>query len=356
MSVARLPPLSALAVELVASLFRYTTGDVVEGFEDAPVFKVDLVRFRDKLLKFADRAEKTGARYFNLLGGIFVGKFCGVGKAQELARKVAEDPKALIAHVSHVEMSVSGNVARIKWGYPPYIDPTFSPPVVASVEFVEGARTWPAIQLVAHGRGKRKRVEGGYERWVEVSCYVLGAIALGLGATYVSGSQREGRLRLLIPLTLVEYDVGQSFRAFLEGVNCGLPEHLMRLIAASYGERPAVYKYIELAYKGEKEVEKDSSYELVLDTASLRGASLILRDYRSALKELSARWCECDRRGWEGDLCREVEQAAEAYRSLYLFLEAGYPDEAYKALSRGRGMRQLASVRDALFEIVERVV
>ena len=358
MKAVRMPPLSSLAVDVAAALFRYTIGDVAAMSEEALLFQVDVGRFKDKLLAFAKRAIETAGRYFGLLGGGFATRYCGVKQVQELAQSAAEDPEELIRHVSHLEVQATGSALKIRWGFPPYIGAESAPPIVASVEFMEGAKTWPAVQLVAHGSGKKKKVGEGYVREVEISCQVLGAIALGMGAAYVSGSQSPnvGAIRLLIPLTLVEYDVGSSFRAFLEGIRCDLPEHLLRLIAASYGEKPAVYKYVHLAYRGGKEVEKDKSYEILLDTASLRGASLILRDYRSALKELATRWCECERGRWVDEVCREVEAASEAYRRLYLFLEGGFPDEAYKALSAAVRLKQLAAPRDALIEIAERTI
>jgi hypothetical protein len=333
----RLPPVNSLATDVAEALFRLTVGDVqVAALGVYEIVSWD--KFGNKLSAFADRARDVGVKFFNLLGGQFVARACGAGTIQELAAKAASDPKGLALDFGQFEVTSGASAVEVRWGSPPFVPPEFAPPLLASVEFMEGARLWPATQLEVSGSGRRKRVEGGYARDVRIGCRLMGGLALGFSAVYVSGSQREGSIRLLIPLSPVEYspeikDLKGAPLSKMARANCDLPEPLLRALVVSLSERPAVYRYVSIGYSGGKEVEKEKSYEVLIDVNSIRGASLLFREYGDVFTSLAAEWCRCDRGGWQAEGCGEVEALGEAVRSVYLYAESGLREEAYRALS-----------------------
>jgi hypothetical protein len=341
----RLPPVNSLAADVAEALFRLTVGDVQVT---APgVYEiVSWEKFGNKLSAFVDRARDVGAKFSNLLGGCYVAKACGVGTIQELAAKAASDPEGLVSDIEQFKINRGTSAVEVRWGSPPFVPPEFAPPLLASVEFMEGARLWPATQLEVSGSGRRKRIKEGYARDIYIGCRLMGGLALGFSAVYVSGSQWEGSIRLLIPLSPVEYspkikDLKGAPLSKMAKANCDLPEPLLRALVVSLSERPAVYRYVSIRYrvkkeckgKGGKEVEREKSYEVLINVNSLREASLLFREYGDVFTSLAAEWCRCDRGGWQAEGCGEVEALGEAVRSVYLYAESGLREEAYRALS-----------------------
>jgi hypothetical protein len=341
----KLPRLNMLAVDLAASLFRLTSGDIdveAESAETAYTFRVvDMKKFGEKLQALEKRANEIMPRIFNFLGGLFVARDCGVKTVQELAANAARDPEGVIRHLSAVREVVEKSGVVIEWGGAPLV--RNPPPLLESVEFMEGARLWPAVQLDAEGSGARTRVKAGFRRSVRPSCLVVGALALGAAATYVAGAQRRGVIRFLIPLTPVEYDIatggtaGRLTSRLGELGECDLPEPLMRLLVASLAGRPAVFRLADIAYTGGKDVKRDSSRELVIDTRTFGGGHpfKFLRElgrHAGALHGLARQWCSCDRRGWPRE-CGDVEQAGTAAVKVYLYADTGDLERAYEALS-----------------------
>jgi len=310
-ALVKLPRLNMLAVDFAASLFKLTTGDVdvdAEGAEVAYSFRVvDVEKFGRKLQTFKKRADEALPRMYNFLGGHFVSGSCGVNQVQDLAAKAAGDPEGLMRHLSAVREVVEEDGVVVEWGIAPLVKSLS--PLLESVEFMEGVRSWPVAQLNVKGSGSRAKVEAGLRRTVRPSCLVVGALALGVAATYVAGSQRRGVLRFLIPLTPVEYriDVGDAVGGLVNKLGaleaCDLPEPFMRLLVASLAGKPAVFRLVDIAYTGGKNVERGSSKELVIDTRAFgRGRPFkflrALRRHADALHWLARQWCSCERRGW----------------------------------------------------------
>lgn len=334
MTTVRLPILNMLAVDFAASLFRLTLGDVETGdVESAYVFKVvNLERFETKLKFFAERSDDVLRGIFNLLGGHFVTRDCNVNSVQELAKLASQRPSEMLRHLSAVEMNRREGVVEVLWGEEPFVKNP--PPLLQSVEFMEGVRAWPVEQLDVAGSGARAKTKSGFRRTVRPSCMVLGALALGVSATYVAGSQRQRNIRFLIPLCFVEYDavatrlVDRLGRLGL----CDLPEPLMRLIISALAGRPAVFRLVDIAYSGGIDVQRDSSRELVVDTKSLGRHLSTLHRHADALLRLAEQWCLCDKRGWP-DECRDVSRAGVVAAEIYLYAETGRLEHAYEALS-----------------------
>jgi len=328
-----LPPLNMLAVDFAASLFRLTAGDVeADDVESSYVFRVaDLGKFGAKLGAFAERADKVLGRFYNLLGGFFVRRDCGVETVQALAKSAAGSTDAILRQLSAVREETGAGNVEVLWGEGPFVKNP--PPLLQSVEFMEGVRTWPAVQFDAEGSGAKTKVRSGFRRAARPSCAVLGALALGASATYVAGGQRQGVIRFLIPLSFVEYDAvaaGMLGRLGALGV-CDLPEPLARLIVAALAGRPAVFKLVDIVYTGGIEVERDSSKELAIDTRSLGRHLHRLRDYAHILLGLAERWCRCEREGWPEE-CGDVGRAGAVAARIYLYAETGRLEHAYEAL------------------------
>jgi len=350
----RLPRLNMLAVDLAASLFRLTIGDVeveAESAESTYTFRViDMKKFGEKLRALADRANEVLGRIYMFLGGFFVRRDCGVKYVQELAERAARDPKGVIDHLSAVRIEEiregEGGYVVVWWGEAASDKFVESPPpLLESIEFMEGARMWPAMQLDVEHKKKRsaEKVKTGLKRYIRPTCKVLGALALGAAATYVAGAQRRGVLRFLIPLTPVEYDIATGGTAgrlisklgALEA--CDLPEPLMRLLVASLAGRPAVFRLVDIAYTGGKDVKRDSSREFVIDTRAFGGGHPFkflrtLRRHADALHGLARQWCSCERRGWPRE-CGDVAQAGAVAAKVYLYADTGDLEHAYEALS-----------------------
>jgi len=344
-ALVKLPRLNMLAVDFAASLFKLTTGDVdvdAEGAEVAYSFRVvDVEKFGRKLQAFKRRADEALPRMFNFLGGHFVAGSCGVAAVQDLAAKAAGDPEAVMRHLSAAREVVEKDGVVVEWGIAPLVKSP--PPLLESVEFMEGVRSWPVAQLNVKGSGSRAKVEAGLRRTVRPSCLVVGALALGAAATYVAGSQRRGVLRFLIPLTPVEYriDVGDAVGGLVNKLGalekCDLPEPFMRLLVASLAGRPAVFRLVDVAYTGGKDVKRDSSKELVIDTRAFGGGRpfkflRVLRRHADALHGLARQWCSCERRGWPRE-CGDVAQAGAVAAKVYLYADTGDLERAYEALS-----------------------
>ena len=356
-----LPRLGLLAVDFAASLFRLTVGDVEsEEFEMSYVFKVvDVEKFGRKLGAILNKSEEPLRRIYNFLGGSFVARACGVGAVQDLAKIAAERPDDVIRQISTVRERVEGRDVVVEWGEGRLVGSP--PPLLQSVEFMEGVRAWPASQLTVTDTGQRAKVLGGFRRMVRPSCLVLGALALGAGATYVAGGQREGVIRFLLPLTPVDFDiavrdVAGRLTERLGGLGvCDLPELFTRLLVASLAGRPAVFRLVDVAYRGGIEVKRDSSRELIIDARGLGLYLSTLRRYADALLRLAREWCRCDREGWRRDECRDVERAGVAVGKLYLYMESGDRELVYEALSTlwrvGRDVAGVEGVRDLAGEV-----
>lgn len=337
----RLPPWDILSVELTKALFRLSVGDV-EVVESGvgELFAVrDVRKFGDKLESFARRADYALRATFNLLGGSFVAGECKVSSIQELARKTAKDPEGVLAELEAVEVKKENDGILLEWGArPPTVSDKYAPPLFASYEFMEGARTWPAPQLAVRKKRGGEVVEAGFKRKVRPSCLVVGAVALGYAATYVRGGPSTGDITLLIPLTMVEYDLAKrdikgALLSEMGGLKCELPEYLTRALVASRLNKPAAFRFVKLAYYGGKEIKKDASYEYVIDITPLGVRHLIFRNYADVLYDLAKEWCNCDKRRWQGEECDEVEKLAESVKWLYLYAEGGYGEKAYDAAS-----------------------
>jgi len=352
----KLPQINALVVDLVASLFRFTSGDTVakdlaEGL--GMVFEiVDERVFKNKLNNIAGKVDdvfKGGT--FDLLGGKFVAWSnlggCGVKSVQDLAKNFAElankDLAKAIAEISTFNIRQTRDATILEWGIGNA--PKYAPPIISGYEYVEGARTWPAQQYSAKGTGAKLAVLQGYRREIRMSCNVIGAVALGFAATYIHGSPRQGRIRLLVPLSMVEYDAssldtrGGAIRLLNRVGNCGgdlPPEHLLRLVVASAIGRPVVVKLVDLAYSGGVEVGRDSSYELTIDSTKLGPllhSAIRVRGVPGALASIAEYWCRCRERRLSEDVCRLVNQLVDATKHIYLLAETGYVNEAYEALT-----------------------
>ncbi len=333
---------NSLAVDLALSLFRLTVGDVSGADPHFDVLEVaDRSKFCNKLVAMYNRAEKVIPRIFDFLGGRFIARGCNVGQVQDLARQVAHSvsPDVLVSNLNRLAMYRKPNYLYVEWGFPPY--PPSAPPLLASVEFMEGARAWPASQYVARGSGSKAKVEGGYRREVRAGCTVLGALALAVSATYVYGSQREGLIRLFVPLSLVEYSTsvedvrGETIRVLGGLRSCSPPEYLVRMLVMAALGKPALFRLVDVVYRGGIEVKKDSTRELIIDTSQPWRLLLALSalDARRFLVDLAARWCECDRRGWKDEKCKAVAVLADAARRLYIYAEGAPPAEAHMAKS-----------------------
>ncbi|MCC6021336.1 MAG: hypothetical protein LM577_08250 [Thermoproteaceae archaeon] len=376
----RLPRLNMLAVDLAASLFRLTIGDVSIGAGDAePTYEfevVDVDRFGEKLRAFSKKANEI-LRSENLRE--FLGwstrsdapRKCSQyardrQHIQELAAYAAERPIEVLRHLSTVKENkeniisdkVKGNCLIIKWGYGISDDDFIKlpPPLLESVEFMEGIRAWPAEQFDAEETREKRRkktiVRSGLRRYVRPTCLVLGALALGAAATYVTEGWRGKThvIRFLIPLSFVEYSIhtadiiGGLTRMLGELGICEPPEPLTRLLVMSLVGKPAVFRLVDVAYTGGKEVDRDNSKELVIDMKAFGGRrSLkilrVLSRHREALYGLARQWCNCERRGWPRERegkekeCDDVARAGTIAAKVYFYADTGDLERAYEALS-----------------------
>ena len=370
-----LPPLGILAVDLVASLFRLTNGDTEQAGEQRITYTFvvrDLRRFVNKLQQIREDKGRSFDASFELLGAFRVGrgysleKPCGVKKIQELADKFIEEvdrhPSAIFTELSTYRYMVDGKGKRVvlEWGLPPFLE--YPPPIISGYEYVEGARLWPAVQLVAHGTGKKVRVDQGFRREVNISCRVLGAVAMGFAAAYVSGGMREGWIRLLVPMSMLELSIGEGLVLNMRRASCKLPEHLATLLIATTLGKPAVVKLVDLSYSRGPEVEKDASYELAVDVAwgeeFLVAASAV--GVGNAFATLAEHWCRCDRERWRNDACKAVEALTEAARHVLLYAENKEPQSAYMAKAfamraAGHGSKELLGVAKKIVDFVDRL-
>jgi len=112
---------------------------------------------------------------------------------------------------------------------------------------------------------------------------------------------------------------------------------LMRLLVASFAGKPAVFRLVDIAYTGRKDVERDSSKELVIDTRAFGGGRPFkflrtLRRQVDALHGLARQWCSCERRGWPRG-CGDVAQAGVMAARVYLYADTGDLERAYETLS-----------------------
>jgi len=386
-----LPPLGILAVDLVASLFRLTNGDTEQVGEQRVgyIFIVrDINRFTDKLQNIRKNKEHALRTSFGLLGAFIAGRMsslekpCGVKKIQELADKFIEevkgDPNAIFEELSTYRYTVDERGKRVvlEWGLPPFLE--HPPLIISDYEYVEGVRLWPAVQLAVSGGGKKAKVDKGFRREINVSCSVLGAVATGFAAAYVS-SEIRGRIqwiKLLVPVSMLELNIGEELITAMSRANCKLPEHLMVLLTATTLRKPAVVKIVDLSYSVKSrstlrgraraqtrpEIKKDASSELAVDVAwseeFLVAASAV--GVGNAFATLAEHWCRCDRERWRNDACKAVEALTEAARHVLLYAENKEPQSAYMAKAfamraAGHGNKELLGVAKKIVDFVDRL-
>jgi hypothetical protein len=375
----KLPRLNTLAVDFVAALFRLTNGDVEIGTADVnPVYTfkvVNIRKFKEKINLLAEKAEnilkearieiekikqrhtqrrrkscasprvRRGLELYCFLGGDFVREECKHEiweLASEMKQYTETQLQQWLSELSTITYYLDKGEGRMifKWGHEKYVK--HPPPLLESIEFMEGLRPWPVIQLSITGG---RKVRSGLSRSVVPSCNVLKALILGVTATYVTTYAVPKRMRFLVPLSPVEHDVFDNIYGVFNNTDfetrvrkspkrpCDLPESLMRLVIAALVRRPAVFRVIDIAYEGGKEVRRDETKELIISTENFKLHILTtLGRHASALLNLAKKWCDCDRSGWPKE-CDDVARAGTAAAKVYLYAETGDLERAYEALS-----------------------
>ncbi|MGC8543130.1 MAG: hypothetical protein ACP5NQ_04255, partial [Vulcanisaeta sp.] len=168
LSLNSLPPI--FASRLIHSLLsRFLAGGGLEYEDSTGIIKcVDCNEFRRRLHDYVkSRKLDDVLRWsFGPVDGISSGECLGrgMGKVQDFVKSLIQDSGFNVMNVfyelSQVSILKSGNEVIIRWGSDNYRWIPFykTPPIVSSVDLMEGAKVWPAALLDVAGKGSRVRV------------------------------------------------------------------------------------------------------------------------------------------------------------------------------------------------------
>jgi hypothetical protein len=252
----KLPPIFASKL-LNAFFARFLAGGGLEYDEASSIIRcVDCEVFKSRLISYANSGELNNvlSRLFQPIDGFSAG-LClsgkGMAKVQDLIKSLISNRlrvEDIFEELGTTEIQEAGGIGgvtvSIKWGRQTHgwIHGRLTPPIISSVDFMEGARAWPqSILDIVEKRGRRKTVEvraGAYKN-VEVSCLVYAVVALAYASSVITKFGFNTYL-FLIPMTLNRDLVARFTNArnelseALRGVNIeAVPEHLYHLLIAS---------------------------------------------------------------------------------------------------------------------------
>ncbi|PVU72169.1 hypothetical protein DDW08_02745 [Vulcanisaeta sp. SCGC AB-777_J10] len=252
----KLPPIFVSKL-LNAFFARFLAGGGLEYDEVHSIIKcVDCKEFKERLISYvnSDELNNVLSRLFQPIDGFSSGvclKGKGMAKVQDLIRSLINDKlriEDVFEELGSTEIRESGDIggvtASIKWGRQihGWIPGNLTPPVISSVDFMEGVRSWPQSILNVvekHGRRKAVEVRAGTYKNVEVSCLVYALVALAYASSAITKFGRDTYL-FLIPMTLnrdliVRFTNARSkLSKSLRDINIdAVPEHLYHLLVAS---------------------------------------------------------------------------------------------------------------------------
>jgi hypothetical protein len=252
----KLPPIFVSKL-LNAFFARFLAGGGLECDEVHSIIKcVDCKEFKERLISYvnSDELNNVLSRLFQPIDGFSSGvclKGKGMAKVQDLIRSLINDKlriEDIFEELGSTEIRESGDIggvtASIKWGKQihGWIPGNLTPPVISSVDFMEGVRSWPQSILNVvekHGRRKAVEVRAGIYKNVEVSCLVYALVALAYTSSAITKFGRDTYL-FLIPMTLnrdliVRFTNARSkLSKSLRDINIdAVPEHLYHLLVAS---------------------------------------------------------------------------------------------------------------------------
>jgi hypothetical protein len=252
----KLPPIFVSKL-LNAFFARFLAGGGLEYDEANSTIKcVDCKEFKERLINYvnSDELNNVLSRLFQPIDGFSSGvclKGKGMAKVQDLIRSLINDRlriEDVFEELGSTEIQelrgIGGITASIKWGRQihGWIPGNLTPPVISSVDFMEGVRSWPQSILNVvekHGRRKAVVVRAGTYKNVEVSCLVYALVALAYASSVITKFGLDTYL-FLIPMTLnrdliVRFTNARSeLSKSLRGINIdAVPEHLYHLLVAS---------------------------------------------------------------------------------------------------------------------------
>jgi len=252
----KLPPIFASKL-LNAFFARFLAGGGLEYDEVNSIIKcVDCKEFKERLISYvnSDELNNVLSRLFQPIDGLSSGvclKGKGMAKVQDLIRSLINDKlriEDVFEELGSTEIQESGDIggitASIKWGKQihGWIPGNRTPPVISSMDFMEGVRSWPQSILNVvekHGRRKTVEVRAGTYKNVEVSCLVYALVALAYASSVITKFGPDTYL-FFIPMTLnrdlVVRFVGarSKLSELLRGININeVPEHLYHLLVVS---------------------------------------------------------------------------------------------------------------------------
>ena len=257
----KLPPIFASKL-LNAFFARFLAGGGLEYDEANSTIKcVNCKEFKERLVNYvnSDELNNVLSKFFQPIDGLSSGVclrrcMCSrrcTAKVQDLIRSLINDRlriEDVFEELGSTEIQelrgIGGITASIKWGRQihGWIPGNLTPPVISSVDFMEGVRSWPQSILNVvekHGRRKAVVVRAGTYKNVEVSCLVYALVALAYASSVITKFGLDTYL-FLIPMTLnrdlivrftnARSELGKS----LKGINIdAVPEHLYHLLVAS---------------------------------------------------------------------------------------------------------------------------
>jgi len=252
----KLPPIFVSKL-LNAFFARFLAGGGLEYDGANSIIKcVDCKEFKERLISYvnSDELDNILSRFFQPIDGFSSGvclKGKGMAKVQDLIRSLINDRlriEDVFEELGSTEIQelrgIGGITASIKWGRQihGWIPGNLTPPVISSVDFMEGVRSWPQSILNVvekHGRRKAVVVRAGTYKNVEVSCLVYALVALAYASSVITKFGLDTYL-FLIPMTLnrdliVRFTNARSeLSKSLRGINIdAVPEHLYHLLVAS---------------------------------------------------------------------------------------------------------------------------
>ena len=243
-----LPP--AFAGKLLYSLFSHFLGEGIE-YDEATntVICTDCDKFINELKNYAGSQgfNNVMSRYFQLIDGMSAGRCLGarMGKVQDLVNDILNNvrPRDVFAELSAVNIQAGPTYVKITWGTSNFIGFNLTPPIIASVDYMEALRRFmPELLTLKKDRVRdlSKDVISGSYKAVEVSCLVYVLVAIGYSLSVIT---RFGdTYAFIIPLTfdreLIERirmgNVRERLERELARININAVEdHLINLLLVS---------------------------------------------------------------------------------------------------------------------------
>ena len=243
-----LPP--AFASKLLYSLFSHFLGEGIEYDEVTNTVKcTDCNKFMNELKNYVGSQgfNNVMSRYFQLIDGMSAGKCLGtrIGKVQDLVKGILNNVRSrdVFAELSAVNIQAGPTYVKITWGTGNFIGFNLTPPIIASVDYMEALRRFmPEFLTVKRDRVRdlSKDVVSGSYKAVEVSCSVYALVAIGYSLSVIT--RFEDTYAFIIPLTfdreLIERmrmgNVRERLEKGLARVNINAVEdHLINLLLVS---------------------------------------------------------------------------------------------------------------------------